>query len=159
MLPGQVEFRFGISNVCFASNKKWSLLIRYCEMDSYDERDYEKCFRLFNSLSGVTHICISNLTVIGSDNGLSPGRRQAIIWTNTGILFIGPLGTNLSEIFIKILTFSCIWKCPLGNIINIHLHFVSFLHIDMTQENCYLSKRRTYIFYKVNIMAADVLVT
>ena len=54
----------------------------------------------------VTHICVSNLTIIGSDNGLSPGRRQAIIWTNAGILFIGPLGTNIGEIFIKILTFS-----------------------------------------------------
>ena len=30
----------------------------------------------------VTHICVGNLTIIGSDNGLSPGRRQAIIWTN-----------------------------------------------------------------------------
>ena len=26
----------------------------------------------------VTHICVGNLTIIGSDNGLSPGRRQAI---------------------------------------------------------------------------------
>ena len=33
----------------------------------------------------VTHICVSNLTIIDSDNGLSPGRRQAIIWTNAGI--------------------------------------------------------------------------
>ena len=48
----------------------------------------------------VTHICISNLTIIGSDNGLSPGRCQAIIWTNAGILLIGPLGTHLSEILI-----------------------------------------------------------
>ena len=36
----------------------------------------------------MTHICVSKLTIIGSDNGLSPGRRQAIIWTNAGILFI-----------------------------------------------------------------------
>ena len=36
----------------------------------------------------VTHICVSKLTIIGSDNGLSPGRRQAIIWTNAGILLI-----------------------------------------------------------------------
>ena len=50
----------------------------------------------------VTHICINKLTTIGSDNGLSPGRRQAIILSNTGILLIGPLGTNLSESFIEI---------------------------------------------------------
>ena len=54
----------------------------------------------------VTHICIGNLTIIGSDNGLSPGRQQDIIWTNAGILLIGPLGTNFSEISVKILTFS-----------------------------------------------------
>ena len=53
----------------------------------------------------VTHICVSNL-IIGSDNGLPPGRRQAIIWTNAGILLIGPLGTNFSEISIGIQTFS-----------------------------------------------------
>ena len=54
----------------------------------------------------VTHICVSKLTIIASDNGLSPGRRQAIIWTNAGILLlIGPLGTNFSEILIGIQTF------------------------------------------------------
>ena len=50
----------------------------------------------------VTHICISKQTIIGSDNGLSPVRRQAIIWTNAGLLLIGTLGTNFSEIVIKI---------------------------------------------------------
>ena len=54
----------------------------------------------------VTHICVGKLTIIGSDNGLSPGRRQAIIWTNAGILLIRPLGTNFREILIGIQTFS-----------------------------------------------------
>ena len=54
----------------------------------------------------VTHICVSNLAIIGSDNGLSPDRRQASIWTNAGILLIGPLGTNFSEILIEILKVS-----------------------------------------------------
>ena len=54
----------------------------------------------------VTHLCVSKLTTIGSDNGLSPGRHQAIIWTNAGILLIGPIGTNFSEILIEIKTFS-----------------------------------------------------
>ena len=54
----------------------------------------------------VTHICVGNLTIIGPDNGLSPGRRQAIIWTNAGILLIGPWGTNFSEILIGIQAFS-----------------------------------------------------
>ena len=54
----------------------------------------------------VTHICVNKLTIVGSDNGLSPGRRQAIIGTIAGILLIGPLGTNFSEILIGIQTFS-----------------------------------------------------
>ena len=77
----------------------------------------------------VTHICVSSdvgplrmaprlvLRTIGSRelgdgdfvriaNGLSPGRRQAIIWTKAGVLLIGPLRTNSSEILIVICTFS-----------------------------------------------------
>ena len=71
----------------------------------------------------VTHICVSKLTTIGSDNGLLHGRRQAIIWTIAAILFIGPLGTNFNEILIGIQTFfhsrKCIWKCHQRN--GIHL--------------------------------------
>ena len=54
----------------------------------------------------VTHICVSKLTIIGSDHGLSPGRCQAMIWTNAEILLMGPLGTKFSEIFIEMHTFS-----------------------------------------------------
>ena len=54
----------------------------------------------------VTHICVAKLTIIGSDNGLSPGRHQAIVYTNAGILLIGPLGTHFSEILIRIHKFS-----------------------------------------------------
>ena len=54
----------------------------------------------------VTHICVDELTIICSDNGLSPGRRQAITWTNYGLLLIRPLGTNFSEILIEIPIFS-----------------------------------------------------
>ena len=64
------------------------------------------------------YICVSKLTVIASDNDLSPGRRQAIIWTSAGMLLIGPLGTNFSENLIEIITFNsrkCIWKCRLEN--------------------------------------------
>ena len=45
----------------------------------------------------MTHICVNDLTSIGSDNGLSPGRRQAIIRTNAGMLLIRPVGTNFSQ--------------------------------------------------------------
>ena len=65
------------------------------------------CFLSFLTHWGrETHICVGKLTIIASDNGLSPGRRQAIIWTNAGILLIGPLGTKVSEISIGIQTFS-----------------------------------------------------
>ena len=59
----------------------------------------------------MTHICIGKQTIIVSDDGLLPGWRQAIIWTNAGILLIGPLGTNFSEILIEILTFSFTKMC------------------------------------------------
>ena len=54
----------------------------------------------------VTHICVGNLTIIGPNNGLLPGSCKGIIWTNAGILLIGPWGTNFSEILIGIHTFS-----------------------------------------------------
>ena len=55
----------------------------------------------------VTHIWVSKFTITGSENGLLHGRHQAIIiWTNTGILLIGPLGTNFSEMLVKIYRFS-----------------------------------------------------
>ena len=66
----------------------------------------------------VTYICVSDLTIIGSDNGLSPGRCHAIIWTYAGILLIGPLQGNFNEIVFEIWKFSlkkCTWKCRLRN--------------------------------------------
>ena len=56
----------------------------------------------------MTHSCVGKLTIVGSDNGLSPGWCQSIIWTNAGILLIGPLGANFREILIDIQTFSFI---------------------------------------------------
>ena len=51
------------------------------------------------------YACVGNLIIIGSDNSLSPGRRQAITWINAGVVLMGPLGTNFSEILVKIHTF------------------------------------------------------
>ena len=48
-------------------------------------------YRILTHWGRVTHICVSKLTIIILDNGLSPGRRQSIIWTNAGILLIRPL--------------------------------------------------------------------
>ena len=81
-------------NMCY-----WHICIRY--LDRWGLTHWGR----------VTHINVSKLTSIGSDNGLSPGRRQAIIWTNTWISLILYLGTNFSEILIEILTFSFMKIC------------------------------------------------
>ena len=86
---------------------KWKVIIwlEVFNSDEYLINDYRHIIIYYNLLTQwgrVTHICVGNLTIIGPDNGLLPGRRQAIFWTNAGILLIGPLGTNFSEIFILI---------------------------------------------------------
>ena len=70
----------------------------------WTQRSWPKCY--LTHLGRATHICVSELTIIGSDNGLSPDRRQAIICTNAGILLIRTLGTSFSEILSTIHTFS-----------------------------------------------------
>ena len=60
----------------------------------------------FTHRGQVTHVCVSKITINGSNNGLSPGRREAIFSTTAGILLIGPQGTNFSEILIENHTFS-----------------------------------------------------
>ena len=73
------------------------------------------CIEHLTHWGRVTHICVGNLTIIG--------RHQAIIWTNAGILLIGPLGRNFSEVQIGIQRFSNNknWKWRLWN----GVHFVS----------------------------------
>ena len=66
------------------------------------------CYKVTEALTHwgrVTHTYVGNLPITGSDNGLSPGRHQANIWTNAGILLTGPSRKNASEIVIEILTF------------------------------------------------------
>ena len=53
-----------------------------------------------------THLCVSELPTVDLDNGFSPGWHQAIIWTNGGILLIGPLKTNFNESLIEVDSFS-----------------------------------------------------
>ena len=80
---------------------------KYCIILTLTQYYFTKTFfECITHWGRVTHICVSNLTIIASNSGLSPGRRQAIIWTNAGILSIGPLGTNFIEISIEIHTFS-----------------------------------------------------
>ena len=84
--------------------------------------------RILTHLPLVPHIYASvNWVIIGSGNGMSPVRRQAIIWTNAGLLSIELLGTSFSEIGIGILSFSC-----------------KKMHLKMSsaQEAAILSRRR-----------------
>ena len=70
----------------------------------------------------VTHICIGKLIIIGSDNGLSPDRRQAIIWANARLLSIGPWEHISMKISSKYSNFhwrKCTSKCRLRN--GVHL--------------------------------------
>ena len=54
----------------------------------------------------MTYICVCKLNIMGSDNGLSPGRRPPIIWTDVAILLIRTSGTNFSEFLSEINAFS-----------------------------------------------------
>ena len=60
------------------------------------------CIDVFLSGGRVTHICVSKLDSIGSDVACS-GTRHVL--TNAGLLSIGPLGTNFSEIQSNYLNF------------------------------------------------------
>ena len=63
-----------------------------------------KCW--LNYWGRVTHICVSKLSTIGSDNGLAPGWCQAIIWTNAETFFSRTFGTNFNEILSEVHTSS-----------------------------------------------------
>ena len=117
-------------SICHRPSERCTILIEDMYVQNHFQKDissytwimYEKPMILqvfnVNSFSGVllssclthwgrvTHICANKVTIVCSDNGLSPGRRQAIIWTNAGILLIGTLGTNFSDILIEIRPFS-----------------------------------------------------
>ena len=61
-------------------------------MAKFGSRIYTTLNSLRQSTKRIYASCI-----IGSDNGLLPGRRHTIIWTNAGILLIWPLGTNFKH--------------------------------------------------------------
>ena len=100
-----------ILSIAVRGLSQWEMTLHMCMTSSLTGWDLAQqqiaiIFSRSTHWGRVTHICVGNLTIIGSDNGLSPGRRQAITWTNVGILLIGPLGTNFGEMLIEIHTFS-----------------------------------------------------
>ena len=74
--------------------------------DNFTKSPADPFIKLLTHRGRVMHTCIRKLATIGSDNGMSPGRRQAIIWTTTRMLLIWTLGTNVVEISAEIQTFS-----------------------------------------------------
>ena len=91
----EISKHFLIISVCECTWKQIFKLPTFCP-----------CYHTLTHSDRVTLICVGKLTIIDSDNGLSPGRRQAIIWTNAGILLIGPWGIHFNEFLIGIQTFS-----------------------------------------------------
>ena len=67
---------------------------------------YEAILTVLTHWGQETHICVGNLTIIGSDNGILTVGRRAIIWTNDRILLIWTLGINCSDILRWIHIFS-----------------------------------------------------
>ena len=83
----------------------WALFVMHCKNHQRESHIYMlwcnlSMFYFLTHWGRLTHICVDDLTSIGSDNGLSPGWCQAIIGTNAEILLIGPLATNFGEILI-----------------------------------------------------------
>ena len=98
------------SNDCPSASKAtlmnmdtYFMWIQYEWLHNHNKAKHNKTVCIF---LGIYCICVSELTTIGSGNGLSPGRRQTIIWTNDGILLIEPLGTNFSEILFGTFSFN-----------------------------------------------------
>ena len=61
----------------------------------------------FPPVKQLSHIWVKVWAATTKHNHVSnePGRRQAIFWTNVGILLVGPLGPNVSKTLIKNYTF------------------------------------------------------
>ena len=115
--------RWGLKLVCliyvlFKSNHVL-FMCNLCSMGIGGLEDINILSELFNSLRQsdiYSCICVDYITIIGIGNGLPPGCHQAITCSNAGILLIGLLATNVSEILIKIHTFP-FKKIPFQNVV------------------------------------------
>ena len=82
----------------FRNDVKWNYICKFSQKNSVKQK-------LTHLRPSHRYICVNKLTIIGLDNGLSPGRCQDIFWTNDGILLFGPLRINFNEILIEIYIF------------------------------------------------------
>ena len=80
----------------FNTNHIWYIIIPNLLCNSPTWECYkQRTIHVLPHWGRVMHICAANLAIIASDNGLSPGRHQAIIWTNVGILLYYTLRNKL----------------------------------------------------------------
>ena len=112
-----VEDNTTLSTIWFIKNKIWKKKItcsipqRFCSyyfffhklvpFDNiifYFHQNIHNRYPIPWHIENKWRIYVSNLTIIGSDNGLSPGQHQAIIWTNAGIwLKCNKLSINIKK--------------------------------------------------------------
>ena len=77
----------------------WVCIKKY----NYDTSHWSNCIN--SSPPSAVYMSMNWVSIV-SGNGLLPVRRQAITWTNAGLLSNRHMGTNFSEIWIRILSFS-----------------------------------------------------
>ena len=105
------------SCVCFAlSHRTLVQIMAWCLSDGKPLSEWKiaSLSRNYPSLEGLDelihlpllHIRVGYWVSIGSDNGLSPARHRALIWTNADILLIRPQGTYFNGILFEIQIFS-----------------------------------------------------
>ena len=94
----------------------------YCNLDPWQLTSVKIEFKCTNVLlthwSRVTHLCVSKLSILGSDNGLSPRRRQDFLnqyWDIVNLTLGNKLQWNLNRNLIYFHSRKCIWKCRLEN--------------------------------------------
>ena len=102
-------------NCCYPSNWHWFRIFHVKGSSTPLFWELDRTLLELTRWGRMKHIRVTaasvNWDIIGSDNGLSPGRLQAIIWTNDGILLIWPLGTKLQ------------WNVNQNSYISIHQKF------------------------------------
>ena len=136
---------------------RYGILCEYCLL--FTSLIYVSYMIQLNQWIPMTHICVSKVTIIGSNNGLSPDRRQSIIWTNARMLLIWPLGTNFSEILIDI--YISLFKTmhlkmstkqwPLSLALNVLSSYLHMLPLSLTHQS-----RVTHICVgKLTIIGSD----
>ena len=91
--------------MCSKTNLSSAELPKYIKIDNQNYFMFSRDIILSNIYDTSTKCVLHNadlyescqLTIICSDIGYSPGRREAIIWTNARILLIEPFGTKLKK--------------------------------------------------------------